>query len=346
MINSVSKDVKNQALQWYVRLRSPDISDEERQYHSNWLSQNAVHQQAYTAIQQEWQDLDNLESWAITEMRQLQERVVPPKHNRNILFGLAAIGTAALAVTVLIMMQPIVNQFEMHKYETLKGEQRQIVLEDGSRIHLNSASSVSVRFTADAREINLLQGEGFFDVAHVWGRPFIVQVLGSKIVAVGTRFNVYYKNDDIAVTVLEGRVAIVAADTPMETLKEGAALDLDKTGILLGSDQQAQLTIQGEVVEVKAVDAEKLTAWNRGLLILDAMPLREVAEELSRYVVGTIRVASNVPDYPVTGVIKIRDQDTMLQLLSEVVPIIPIRQSTKVTVLYSSANATEKGNSD
>ena len=145
---------------------------------------------------------------------------------------------------------------------------------------------------------------------------------------------------------MEGRVAIVAADTTMETLKEGAALDLDKTGILLGSDQQAQLTIQGEVTEVKAVDAEKLTAWNRGLLILDGMPLREVAEELSRYVVGTIRVASNVPDYPVTGVIKIRDQDTMLQLLSEVVPIIPIRQSTKVTVLYSSANATEKGNSD
>ncbi len=346
MIKSVSKDVKNQALQWYVRMRSPDVLDEERQNHSNWLSQDAAHQEVYAAIEKEWQELDNLESWAIAEMRQLEERIVSSKRNRNILFGLAGMAATALAATVLFVMLPMVNQVETHKYETMKGEQRKIVMEDGSRIHLNSASSISVRFTADAREINLLQGEGLFDVAHVRGRPFVVQVQGSKIVAVGTRFNVCYRKGEIAVTVLEGRVAIVTADMPIEAIKEGATLDLNKTGVLLEPDRQALMTVQGEVTNVKVVDAEKLTAWNRGLLILDGMPLREVAEELTRYIIGNIRVASNVPDYPVTGVIKIRDQETMLQLLSEVVPIVPIRQSSKVTVLYSSAKETEYGNSD
>ena len=50
-------------------------------------------------------------------------------------------------------------------------------------------------------------------------------------------------------------------------------------------------------------------------------------------IVGNIRVATDVPDCPVTGVIKIREQETMLQLLSEVVRATPVRQSSQVTML-------------
>jgi len=230
----------------------------------------------------------------------------------------------------------MVNQVEIYKYETMKGEQRKIVLEDGSRIHLNSTSSINVKFTAQEREINMLEGEGLFDVAHERNRPFVVRVRDTKIVAVGTYFSVYYKKDQIAVTVLEGRVAIMPADTPTGKVDTDIISESDKTRVLLESNRRAYVNEKGQVKDVEVVDADKLTAWKRGLIILDNTPLREAAEEISRYIVGEVRVASNVPDFPVTGVIKIRDQETMLQLLSEVVPVTPVRQSSQLTMLYLS----------
>lgn len=342
----MSNELKIQALQWYVRMRSSDVSSDERQAYDNWLLEDETHKEVYNAIEREWQELDNLESWAVEEMRLLEDRIIPAKRKRNFLIGFSGLTIAAVTVAIIFVLSPFILQTQIHQYETAKGEQRKIVLEDGSRIHLNSASSVTVQFNSEAREIDLLEGEGLFDVAHERKRPFVVRVRDSKIVAVGTSFSVYYKNDEIAVTVLEGRIAIMPADKTTEMANMGDTPDSKKASVLLEPDRQARVNEKGQVADVKIVDADKLTAWNRGLIVLDGKPLREVAEEMSRYIVGQVQVASGVPDYPVTGVIKIRDQETMLQLLSEVVPVTPVRQSSQLTMLYPSPKEPEFGNSD
>ena len=86
---------------------------------------------------------------------------------------------------------------------------------------------------------------------------------------------------------------------------------------------------------MEEVNAAEVTAWDRGLLVLDGMPLRQVAKELSRYISGDVEVAVDVPDHPVTGVIKISDSETMLRFLSEVVPVRPVKRSSQITVLYA-----------
>lgn len=324
------------AIQWYIRMRSPDVLNEEQQAHEDWLSQSVANKEAYEAIEREWQDLDPLSSWAIHEMRALEDHISPPRNNRYFLFGITSLVTAALVALVIYIYLPLVNQPEIHHYETMKGEQRKIVLEDGSLIHLNSASSLDVQYTSEVREINMLRGEGLFAVANERSRPFVVKVHESKIVAVGTRFSVYYKKNEVAVTVLEGRIAIMAENKNKEFSSTSAEINLTNSSILLESDRQARVNKQGHVSDVHIVDAEKITAWNRGLIIFDNTPLREVAEEISRYIVGQIQVAHDVPNYPVTGVIKIRDQETMLHLLSEVVAVTPVKQSSQLTMLYPS----------
>lgn len=357
MDDVVTSELNKQAIEWFSRMRAHDVSAAERRRHAEWLAQDKAHQEAYRALDNEWRELDELASWADEELGRLQTKfsseadVKTGKRNWWAIFGLSGLASSAVAALVIFLVIPLVTQVD--RYETLQGEQRKVVLQDGSSLHLNSSSSLEVQFTDEAREIVLLKGEALFDVAHESNRPFIVRARDSKFVAVGTSFSVYYKNGDIDVTVVEGLVAILPAKAPPKSLikqeqqsgkdepNRKALEKLVETGILLNADHQATVNAQGEVEALKEVDATKLTAWNRGLLVLDGMPLRQVAEEISRYIPGEVRVATGVPDYPVTGVIKIRDRDTMLDLLSQVVPVTAVKQSVQVALLYSSENNVE-----
>lgn len=332
----MNEGVKSKALRWFIRNRSPDVDDREQQQFSAWLAQSDSHRAAYHGVEQEYRELDKLESWAAAELGRLEQQFQPPRPapKKRIGYWLAGVSMAAAAALVFVLF-PLLQGWGVDRYQTMPGEQRGIVLKDNSRVHLNSASLVAVAFTDKARQISLLQGEGLFDVAHEAQRPFIVQVRGSKIVAVGTRFSVYAKADEVTVTVLEGKVAVVPEQERVETADMTAIAE--KASVLLEPDRRARVDKSGKVSQVEVVDATKVTAWDRGLLILDGIPLRQAAQEISRYIAGSIQIAQDVPDYPVTGIIKIRDQETMLKLLAEVVPVRPVKQSAQLTILYSSA---------
>jgi transmembrane sensor len=360
-------ELKTNAIEWFTRLRADDAGSDDQRRHQAWLAEDPAHKAAYESVQREWQTLDELNPWAAAELRRLEEKHGPQqpqyraggtarRRNWLVAFGLSTCAAAALALVVI----PLINPPGV--YQTLEGEQRKLVLEDGSRAHLNSATKLQVRYNRDEREIVLLKGEALFDVVKDPSRPFSVKARESKVVAIGTTFSVYYNSGDIDVTVVQGQVAILPVQTPASRVIQQGDTQLSsagtrqeddtgtppapirKTGVLLKANQQIRVNEQGEVGEPKAVDAAKLTSWERGMLVLDGMPLRQVAREISRYVPGDVQVASDVPDYPVTGVIEIRDQDTMLRLLSQVVPITAVRQSPQMTLLYAAANTAEDGN--
>ena len=82
-------------------------------------------------------------------------------------------------------------------------------------------------------------------------------------------------------------------------------------------------------------DASAAIAWQAGMLKFRQTPLREVAREISRYTLGEVRVADDVPDHPVTGIIHIRNLQTMVGYLTEVVPVTPVESGAGVTVLQA-----------
>ena len=126
-----------------------------------------------------------------------------------------AAGLACLAVLAGILIRwgaPIDDGWRT--YQTAVGEQRSVQLEDGSLLTLNTDSRVEVRLAANQRQVRLLSGEALFKVAHNKERPFRVSSGDSVIQAVGTQFNVYRRGNQTTVAVLEGRVAVVSADSP------------------------------------------------------------------------------------------------------------------------------------
>jgi transmembrane sensor len=331
--------VQKVAAQWFVKLRSPDVTSADRHLHREWLISKQAHQLAYDNVCKQWSNLDGLEDWARSELGQLNLETNARVRYRTIRWG-AVLATAALIVLGFFLV-PFFDKESRH-YQTVKSEQRLVTLEDGSRMHLNTASAVAVSFEADLREITLSKGEGVFDVEHDSLRPFVVHAGVSSIIALGTRFSVHYKDfDSIEVTVLEGRVAIVPIKIQPSSVIEGFEnvdqIESIPKSLILGMDQQVIVGAGGDVEPIRVVNAANEMAWLEGKLVFNGTPLREVAGELSRYIPGQIRVANGVPNHPVTGIIQIRSTETMLDLLSQVVPVTPVKQSASVTVLHATS---------
>jgi transmembrane sensor len=91
---------------------------------------------------------------------------------------------------------------------TAPGEQRTVVLEEGSRITLNTRTRIAVHLARHVREVVLRDGEAFFEVSKDASRPFTVRTSIGSARAIGTRFDVYLEDNHLSVTTQEGKVML------------------------------------------------------------------------------------------------------------------------------------------
>ena len=340
MNRTEKSDVLEQAVDWFVRLRAGSVSTADRHAHAEWLAAETEHARVYASVERDWQELHGLEDRARSRLAQLNLRGA--RRQRHRAWGVGGVAAAALLVVAVIFERAA--QPSVQRFETVKAEQRQIALQDGSRVHLNTDSVIDVRFTASTREVTLHRGEGLFDVGYDPRRPFIVRASGSSVIAVGTRFAVLLGGTDgLTVTVLEGQVAVAPSVVALDAVPAGsdaaeaAGARTAPGRVFLSADRQARLGTDGSILAVEVVDAENVTAWQTGKLVFDNTPLREVVREVSRYTPGEIHVASGVPDHPVTGIIQIRSAGSMVDLLSRVVPVRAVAESADLTILYDAS---------
>ena len=130
----------------------------------------------------------------------------------------------AVAASVVVAIFCVWAYGERNTYATGIGEQRSLALADGSTIELNTHSKIRVRFTADRRTIDLVEGQALFHVAKDKTRPFIVQSDGTKVRAVGTEFDVYRRMTGTTVTVIEGRVAVLPPPSTLDSVPQNSLL--------------------------------------------------------------------------------------------------------------------------
>lgn len=151
---------------------------------------------------------------------------------------------------------------------TSKGQTYPLLLSDGSRITLNSESSIRfpVSFTGDLREVEVT-GEVFFQVAHDAQKPFIVTAKGMDVQVLGTSFNVnaYDDGDIVRATLVEGSVLI----------KKGIQKKIIKPG------QQAQVLAND--IKISEVDVDKIIAWKQGFFRFKEDKLSEAMKNIARW---------------------------------------------------------------
>lgn len=153
---------------------------------------------------------------------------------------------------------------------TARGNQYQLILADGSKVWLNSASSLRfpTSFTGDIREVEL-DGEGYFEVAKNASKPFHVKTNSQDIEVLGTHFNVNAYNDEVATktTLLEGSVKVKADNSVV--LKPGEQAEL--------SGANSQLTIH------HSPDIDQVMAWKNGWFEFDKTDIKAIMRQISRW---------------------------------------------------------------
>lgn len=148
------------------------------------------------------------------------------------------------------------------------GGQYQIILQDGTKVWLNSASSLSypTRFTGGERKVEIT-GEAYFEVAHLKAMPFKVMSKGQTVEVLGTHFNVMaYDNEEaIKTTLLEGSVKVSNKSTAKH----------------LVPGQQAQVTGQ-HITIAKNVDLEEVISWKNGYFKFNE-DIKSIMNKISRW---------------------------------------------------------------
>jgi transmembrane sensor len=250
------------------------------------LERDLAYADAYRRVQESWGTLDaHAESAEL--MRYREEAIAyarrssasrwlkPHTYFRSGWRAAAAVIGVALLLEVAWQLSPY--GYMRGEYHTGIGEQRVVDLEDRSRIVLDAATRLRVRFTPDARIVELLDGQAQFSVAKDPTRPFKVEAGGRTIVAVGTVFIVEYVDRQVHVAMMEGKVAVVPTVVPATT-DAG-----DGEGISLIAGEELRVSRDGRSTVTPKADLEAATAWREGKVIIRTQSLGEAVERMNRY---------------------------------------------------------------
>jgi len=165
---------------------------------------------------------------------------------------------------------------------TTVGENRKVVLDDGSTIVLGGNTRLAVTMLKDTRSIELANGEAFFTVAKDPTRPFKVHAGDATVVAVGTEFNVRRARDRAFVSVVEGRVIV----EPTSRLVPSFVLREFKPMFRPVPVDAGQQTVAGStgIESASAIeDTSAVTSWQEGRLAFRLQPLKYVLADVNRY---------------------------------------------------------------
>jgi transmembrane sensor len=198
------------------------------------------------------------------------------------LFG-ALVGGSLLMERILSSGARISGQ----TYSTDVGERRSVYLPDGSSVLLDSRSSLQVDFTATARRVRLVHGQALFSVVHDPQRAFLVRAGATVIRDVGTQFDVKQRPDDTVVTVVEGRVAVLArapSVLPAVTAPAGNRRSAYRDRpLMVSAGEQVDMLAGNFSPQLVHVSVGSVVAWTRDQVVLESATLAEAAREFNLY---------------------------------------------------------------
>lgn len=252
------------ALSWFVANQAGGDSKDC----DAWRAADPRHDAAYVRIEQLWG------SPALAKAT----KKARPARQRQIVAMTAAV-TLCLFTSTTIGLRLTGNQIAWPAdHSTSVGQIASTRLDDGTLVMLDSGSAIDVNLTDERREVRLLRGRAFIDVAKD-ERPFRLLSGDAVIRDIGTRFAVAREGGREHVAVQEGIVELRAAAA-------------DTKNVVLHAGMQSS-AVDGSVMAPSPVKPFETFGWTRQRLYFSDRPLGEVVTELRRYYRGWIVVANN-----------------------------------------------------
>lgn len=323
--------IVSEASLWMTRLDAGMTAAQSRELEA-WLDRSAAHRETFEAIAHTWDRLERLKVLADLFPHPARQ---PARSSR---FRWALV-TAMLLVPagwlVNFLEQPARTESatiaaadqparDSGTFETPIGGRSNVLLNDGSRLILNTLTRVKTEFTPHERAIHLLEGEIHLQVAKDAHRPLRVVVGDRLIEAVGTEFNVQLDFDkSVEVIVTEGKVLVSSASKTTPPPGERSPYDPSSTvprpgvAVPVVAGQRALVNDRvGSVENVANEQIEAATSWREGDLIFRGESLDQVLREVARYTPLRFEIQDEVARRTrVAGLYRAGDADTLLEAL-------------------------------
>lgn len=260
-----TKRLRDEAAKWAIHIDSGDLTDADRARLQAWLAADPSHPPALEQALTLWSDIGTAALPVILKSHAGRK----PRHGlrgRRMLRAAAAVAALLVMGFAVLMRDEISHHLRADVY-TRTGERQTLALSGGSRVMLDADTAVAFRDDARHRAVELLTGRIQVDVGHDDPRPFHVTVHGTDILDTGTVFQVDARDETAEVSVSQGSVSVNTAGGSVNA-RAGERLRMDAAG---------------HTGPVAKADLDALTAWTRGRMVFEDLPLTEVVAEIQRY---------------------------------------------------------------
>jgi transmembrane sensor len=324
--------VAQQAGTWFIANQSGSLEQAERAAFVAWLKASPIHVEEYLGVALVAHDLPaaaedpQVPLEALLELARADDtdgvvrleaslpvREPAPKRiraPRGWSFATSIAAMLLLAASVLWWVRDGEFLGLPRVYQTAHGEQIVAQLPDGSELHLNTDSSVTVRYSRSERVVDITRGQALFTVARDEHRRFRVSAGDAHVLAVGTQFDIYRRPNTTIVTVVEGSVAVLAGAPPP------GATGFPPDALRVQAGYQVHVDARGVLAQPIPVDVQQTLAWLQQKLAFERRPLGEVADEFNRY--GSIPIEIDdaaLRALPISGVFDVHDIDSFVAFL-------------------------------
>ncbi|GFM94060.1 FecR family protein [Pseudomonas cichorii] len=291
----------SEAASWLALMNDDAVSAADREAFDRWREADPRHALALSRMESLWGSFDELPG---KPARVALRQTFPHSGVKTSYRGLQVLSLLGVLIGGWMSVEHL--PIWMADQHTAIGERREFLLSDGSEVQLNSNSALDIKFDGRQREVELLRGELWVQVAKDAQRPFVVRTDQGTITALGTRFVVRRGPQGTTVSVLESAIAAKA----------------DSADVVKVATGQQALLKDGLVQMPKPIGNGDPSAWTRGVLKVDDRPLGEVLQTLADYRHGLLRFDSRALEgIRVSGLFRLDDTDAALAALSDNLPI-------------------------
>ncbi len=260
--------MKRSAILRYLQGRT---SAEERLKMLQWLEEDPAHMEEYNYLRQIFN--------ATVCSEEDIPLYIPSRHTgsrRNRMLAAAAAAFICLFAGGAWMYTQHISESQATLLTTSDihvpvGQRTEITLNDGTRIWLNSNSTLHIANMDDKGQRRVcLNGEAYFEVAHDEHLPFVVQTGSHEVQVLGTKFNVFaYKDqENFSVRLYEGSVDVSDAQK--------------STTIRLSPDEEARLSDNGQLVK-GSFDKEESLLWIEGIYYFEDTDYGSILRQMKEY---------------------------------------------------------------
>lgn len=314
----MNADIERQAADWVARRDAGDWDGDQQAALTAWLDASVAHRVAYLRLSSAWETADRMA--ALRPGPPIAEPALGWRGRIREMLPLAA--SIAIIIGIGAIFTAMLSQSGARAFDTAVGQQEQVALADGSRVHLNTDTLLKTRITPRERRVTLERGEAFFEVASNPRLPFTIEAGPKRITVLGTKFSVRRDGDEVKVVVAEGRVRI----SDVEAARSESAVIATTGDMMMVHANQTLLAHRN----MEQVDRE--LSWRRGVLSFDRETLSAAAEEFNRYNVRQLEIAPEVADIRIGGSFRAGDLDDFAYLLRHAFDLTVEERGDKISV--------------